>query len=257
MKYYDSDGTNQYGPFSIEELSDKKIIKETLIWHEGIEDWKKASDIPELANIIAQTPPPISKTPPDIKNKITETQSLLKSGKKKYKIVIIALIIILSITSLLVVNFYVNSYNNSTSEEDYSNESNQNNEENYDQNNEPSNETDMPRAKTSDELKRELYEKEKRNPKSYLSATFNVKNKFFSGKTEVVGEILNSATIATFKDVVLIVKYFSSTQTEIDREEFVVYDYVVCGFATDFKLSVYPPGGTRTIGLEIKTATPE
>ncbi len=45
-KYYYSYGNNQYGPFTLEELKLKGIAKDTLIWYEGLENWKPAGEIP-------------------------------------------------------------------------------------------------------------------------------------------------------------------------------------------------------------------
>lgn len=58
-KYFYSDGANYYGPFTIEELKEKEITRETIIWFKGLEEWKKASAIQELDNLFALIPPPI------------------------------------------------------------------------------------------------------------------------------------------------------------------------------------------------------
>jgi hypothetical protein len=60
-KFYFSDGEDQFGPFSIDELKNKKITKDTLIWYEGLDDWKKANKIEELSMLFKSIPPPIKK----------------------------------------------------------------------------------------------------------------------------------------------------------------------------------------------------
>lgn len=71
-QYYFSDGQNQFGPISIEELKVKNITKETLIWCEGMENWAKAGEVEELKELFPNipTPPSISEkkivTPPPI-----------------------------------------------------------------------------------------------------------------------------------------------------------------------------------------------
>jgi hypothetical protein len=51
------------GPFSETELArlinDKKVSKETYVWHPGISGWKTAENIPEILRLVALTPPPI------------------------------------------------------------------------------------------------------------------------------------------------------------------------------------------------------
>ncbi|GHV88720.1 hypothetical protein AGMMS50267_10800 [Spirochaetia bacterium] len=52
----------QAGPFSETEIArlinDKKIVKETYVWHQGMKEWKPAQDVPEILRIIALAPPP-------------------------------------------------------------------------------------------------------------------------------------------------------------------------------------------------------
>ncbi|MFV8375030.1 DUF4339 domain-containing protein [Flavobacterium sp. LB1P71] len=61
--YYIHNGTENSGPFLLEELKSKKITKTTLIWFEGMDEWKYAGDIPELKIILTAVPPPLNKIP--------------------------------------------------------------------------------------------------------------------------------------------------------------------------------------------------
>ncbi len=45
--FYYIKGTEQLGPFTIDQLINEKIGKETLIWFEGLETWIEASKIDE------------------------------------------------------------------------------------------------------------------------------------------------------------------------------------------------------------------
>ena len=63
MQYYLIENEEQVGPLSIEELSQKRIHKDSLIWLQGLDDWTKAQNIPMLQKIIGQTPPPYKKVP--------------------------------------------------------------------------------------------------------------------------------------------------------------------------------------------------
>ena len=42
----------QAGPFSKEELQQHMVRPESLVWRQGLPDWIKASDLPEIAEII-------------------------------------------------------------------------------------------------------------------------------------------------------------------------------------------------------------
>lgn len=58
-KYYLHIGTENSGPFDLEELKIKRITKKTPVWFEGLENWKYAEDIEELKSVFVVMPPPI------------------------------------------------------------------------------------------------------------------------------------------------------------------------------------------------------
>jgi hypothetical protein len=96
-----------------------------------------------------------------------------------------------------------------------------------------------------------------KKPKDFLSVSYKLNYKVFSGKDEIIGIIYNNASMATFKDVILTVTYSTNTDTELYRENFVLYDYVYPGSSTNFNLKTYSPEGTKKIGVYIKSATGE
>jgi uncharacterized membrane protein YhaH (DUF805 family) len=58
-KYFYSNGKEKEGPVTFEDLIQKDIKPKTLIWHEGLEDWKEAESIDELREIFELIPPPL------------------------------------------------------------------------------------------------------------------------------------------------------------------------------------------------------
>ncbi len=60
-KYYIIVDETQAGPYSIEELKEKVITKESLIWAEGMENWVKAESLEAFREIVKNSPPPIPK----------------------------------------------------------------------------------------------------------------------------------------------------------------------------------------------------
>lgn len=72
-QYYYLTGKVQNGPFSIDELKEKHLSNETLIWTEGMENWQKIKDDLELQNALKTTsiPPP---PPVEIDQPITKTE---------------------------------------------------------------------------------------------------------------------------------------------------------------------------------------
>lgn len=52
MQYYILVGAEQRGPFSWEELRGQPIEPETLVWHDGLGEWKPAAHVSELSAIL-------------------------------------------------------------------------------------------------------------------------------------------------------------------------------------------------------------
>lgn len=54
--YYYAIGKEQFGPFSLEELKEKNLIRDTLVWHDKRKDWIEAERIEELAILFKAVP---------------------------------------------------------------------------------------------------------------------------------------------------------------------------------------------------------
>ena len=60
-KYFYNDGKDQFGPFSLEELKEKEITRETMVWFPELGGWEKAGTIPELQNLFTLDAPPLQR----------------------------------------------------------------------------------------------------------------------------------------------------------------------------------------------------
>ena len=49
MEYWIIIDNKHAGPYSATQLIDAGLTPETLVWHEGLADWAKAGEVPELA----------------------------------------------------------------------------------------------------------------------------------------------------------------------------------------------------------------
>ncbi len=56
--YIVSEG-NQKGPYSFDELKNLNLKRDSLVWHEGMENWKKAESVDLLKELFKTMPPPI------------------------------------------------------------------------------------------------------------------------------------------------------------------------------------------------------
>ena len=59
MAYFIIKNGKKEGPFEITDLKQMKLLNDTLVWKEGIENWKQARDVEELSTITFTPPPPI------------------------------------------------------------------------------------------------------------------------------------------------------------------------------------------------------
>src|SRR5215213_5863537 len=74
--YYLYDGKQQNGPYSLEELKDKSLNQNTLVWTDQLNDWTKAGDIEALKPLFTQ---PVAKSkgipPPPPTQRLSKTSN--------------------------------------------------------------------------------------------------------------------------------------------------------------------------------------
>ena len=68
------------------------------------------------------------------------------------------------------------------------------------------------------------------------------------------GTILNTATLATYKDVVFKIVYYSKTDTILGSEETTVFDYFKPDSQQKFKMKLVGYEGTASVMLDIISA---
>ena len=107
-QYYIFDGQAKRGPFDLEQLKSKSLIKETPVWYEGLTDWIMAGNIDELKEYftIKTTPPPLPRTiqkniplREEILNSFSEATQIYPEAKRRrlFLPILISLIIIAGI----------------------------------------------------------------------------------------------------------------------------------------------------------------
>ncbi len=92
MKYFIIEDNAPQGPYSIEELREKAITPDRLVWSEDMVDWTPAGKVEALQGILQQ--PPI--TPPDIPKQ--KKDSCLKRFLTVFGILFVALLIAMAIS---------------------------------------------------------------------------------------------------------------------------------------------------------------
>jgi hypothetical protein len=95
-KYYLNNGQENIGPFDKEELREQKINKDSLVWADDWNEWKKAREIDELKIILLSIPPPKHNSP---KNEYKKPR---KRSFLKYLFIGIFLVAFIAIGSTIV-----------------------------------------------------------------------------------------------------------------------------------------------------------
>lgn len=215
-KYFLHNGTEQQGPFDLDDLKAKLVNKDTPIWYDGLPDWTTAEKIDELKEILrTSTPPPFEtkqSAPPPINKKTTQqtqTQSATTQPQKKNTvgrtILIVVIILAVIVGGLAIID---NMNRGSGSGNSY-----------------------QEQVMTIEEIERS-------QPTSFLSASGTYKDNFWGDKFKVNCVITNEATVATYKDVVIRITYYSKTETALGSRDHTIYE-------------TFPPTSTKTVELKI------
>lgn len=127
------------------------------------------------------------------------------------------------------------------------------------------------KPKTPEELRAELKSLENNNPLDYLfykEVTLQPQNKLVKKETFfrsavyendgalIEGLIINQATLAKYKDIVVKVMYYSQTETMIQSKSYVLYEYFSPNSENYFSIKVYPPKEYKNFNIRITKAKP-
>lgn len=108
---------------------------------------------------------------------------------------------------------------------------------------------------TYDEKVTSIEEIEVGQPSKFLSANATYRKNLIGTKIKINGTISNRATVATYKDVIIRVRYYSMTQTELYNEDYTVYKFFPPNSVVDFDLKITNFKDVESIGLEVVSAS--
>ena len=105
------------------------------------------------------------------------------------------------------------------------------------------------------DTKMTLEQKEKANPLAFLSAAGTYRKNLIS-EWVLEGSITNTATLATYKDIVLRIFYYSKTKTVIGTEQKTIFDFFKPNNTQKFKIKSFGFEGTESLGFQVLSASP-
>jgi hypothetical protein len=91
---------------------------------------------------------------------------------------------------------------------------------------------------------------EQQNPLRFIEVAGKDKHNLI-GQTVVKGEITNKATVVTYKDISVSIKFISKTGVVLEENEEVIYEEVKPGSNINFKSKFFAPKGTEDVKMKI------
>jgi hypothetical protein len=111
-------------------------------------------------------------------------------------------------------------------------------------------------ADTYQEKVQSVAEIENSQPTNFLSASGTYNTSFFGNNLKVHGLIKNTATVATYKDAVVKVTYYSKTKTILGSNNYIIYDFFPPSSEKPFELKIDNYQNVNSIGWDVVKATP-
>lgn len=93
--YYINNGNENGGPFTLDELKNQQLNKTTLVWYQGMDEWKYAVDIIDFKPFFTVVPPPIKRATPTQKIEPIEPSETILGLKKSYFFLVITFLAIM------------------------------------------------------------------------------------------------------------------------------------------------------------------
>lgn len=94
-QYFLHNGTSEEGPFTLEQLKERNIQPDTLIWFEGLQEWVAANTADDLKPLFSIKPPPLKvATPPSMQYQYEESKPRSKSKYIWTALSVLAIVII-------------------------------------------------------------------------------------------------------------------------------------------------------------------
>lgn len=99
-------------------------------------------------------------------------------------------------------------------------------------------------------------EMEKADPSKFLDAEGTYNENFWGNKLKIHGDVTNNATVANYKDVVIEVTFFTKTETVLDKQRYIIYDFFPAHQTKNFEMKIDRPDNCEKLGWKAVAATP-
>jgi hypothetical protein len=102
--YYINNGDKNGGPFTMEELKSQQIKENTLVWCQGMDEWKPAINLADFKPFFAALPPTVKQSAPSPEMEEIETTKTIFGLRKSYFFLALAFsAIMITISALTII----------------------------------------------------------------------------------------------------------------------------------------------------------
>lgn len=231
--YYIQQDNQQQGPYSVDQLKNMQINPAARVRVEGFKNWTKAREVPELYKALfaghLQMAAARTETGKDISK-----QGIEKTGPARSRKIVLVLLALL-ITGFLIIKLQQSeSYASASASVSAI-------------------EKKSAVVKTPVQLKEEKRKKEMANPAMYVKTKINWR-KNLVGETVLEGTLTNTATLASFKDPVVLITWLSKTNTVLATSRYPFYEYLGAKKTISYKLKVKAPSKYNSVKASVESA---
>ena len=106
------------------------------------------------------------------------------------------------------------------------------------------------------EKKQSIEQIENSEPLRFLTTDGNYRESFWGTKIKVFGKVTNQATIASYKDVVIRITYYSKTKTILGSKDYTLYEVFPPNMDKTFELKIDNFKDVNSIGWDVISAIP-
>lgn len=221
--YYLHQEHRQRGPYSIKDLKKMQIQPAKQVWKLGLPGWTEAQQIPELRSALFLTPHATMQGD-DNANPVAIQGLAIGRFWKEATIALAILLAILIIIKSQKENSYVLGNNSITHRQQMGSQSSE-----------------------------ELHRKEMQKPGEYISGKIATHTNL-QGETLLEGTLINTATLANFRDPVLVFIFLSRNNTPVGTVKYTVPQYLAAGQAITYKHKLSLPYQVAGVEASIESA---
>ena len=230
--YFIRQDNKPQGPYSIDQLKEMKLSPAVLVWAEGLKQWIKALEMPELQQeLFPASPRSVSKYTTTGTNN-AEFSKEKKVGVFAKNVKTILAVIALIIATLLLIELKKSKTHSTAA-------------------NQPSVSQSI---KTPSEARKDPRKIEMESPAAYIKGQIDFRKNLF-GSVVLEGTLSNTASVANFKDPLILVTWLSQSNESIGTAQYSVNKYLPAGETISYKLKVSAPSKVAGVRMSVVSAS--